>query len=274
MSTPDRIDLRHQVLAPAVFLTWGTDGIASHPGETFGAASGYFISPSLVMTVRHVGQMIENELRREGVPWNAESKFRPFCIQVHDPRTGLSWEVVSLSDSPAADLALLTVEPVLIGDNIADHFSEFARTFLGPAHRTRRLEIGESVAVKGFTEIAAILDYDHTPQGSHRQIRVSAYGQVAVGHIGELHPTGKLGRQWPTFDLEGVGATGQMSGGPVVDSDGYIVGVISSSLDKDTITSVVDWPTIIANNDYPVANDGSCLIRFDGMAYKVLHVTS
>ncbi|WP_300376677.1 serine protease [Henriciella sp.] len=85
-----------------------------------------------------------------------------------------------------------------------------------PAIGEKVLAIGYPILGTKFDERTARLIFEENLSG-------------AEGVVTELHPDGRgLTRPWPAFEIEGDWASG-MSGGPVINMSGQVVGVVSSS---------------------------------------------
>ena len=83
------------------------------------------------------------------------------------------------------------------------------------------------------------------PSGGDQHIHISAEGCEGFGVVSTLYPTGYLMVQNSCFEVDKVRALGNMSGGPALDKQGRIVGVISSSMDQHCHTIVSDWSALL-----------------------------
>src|SRR5439155_12515597 len=93
---------------------------------------------------------------------------------------------------------------------------------------TRLPKIGEQVSMVGFT--ASDKGYPLNPAGGYT---VPGHVRVSVGTITNQHHRGRdLTKPWPTVEV-GSWASGTMSGGPVFDKHGLLVGIVSSCLVTD-----------------------------------------
>ena len=101
-----------------------------------------------------------------------------------------------------------------------------------------RPEPGKSVMALGFAD----LDVDARGEGDARPMKQYLYGSKAV--IAEVQPPdGKSSRPWPIFRVEAEWPGG-MSGGPVFNDAGHVVGVVSTGLvggGIGTAASLTGW---------------------------------
>jgi hypothetical protein len=239
MLQPTRDDPKCPGLAPAVVVSYFTEIESTTPGNTFGGASGYFSDLDHVITAKHLIDGIERDLSNEWVIINRS--MRPYGLVVQDPRTSLSWQATGHSPLPGTDLCVLHVVPNLFDQADARSYSEWAARFQAPAHRITPICLGESVRIVGFTEIDYTLEYDETAEGGNRSLRCAPFGLYGEDTVSSVNPTGIRQFNFPCFSLENLQAVGGMSGGPALDVQGHIAGVVSSSIEHGEST-IIDWP--------------------------------
>ena len=134
-------------------------------------------------------------------------------------------------------LSLTGIETSLVGAPRVRNITELAAlsigrsasaigpiTFLPLALRHWRPEAGVQVMAVGFAE----LDVDQREEGQGRAMRQYLYGSLAT--IIEVQPPdGRSGRPWPVFRVE-ADWPGGMSGGPVFNDAGKVVGIVSTGM--------------------------------------------
>ena len=92
-------------------------------------------------------------------------------------------------------------------------------------HGGRAPEIGDHVMAVGYP---GVMNVQHVPERNFVHFTEGLYG--AIGTITEILPQGRdITRPWPTFSVSG-NWPGGMSGGPIINEDGYTIGIVSSSL--------------------------------------------
>lgn len=106
-------------------------------------------------------------------------------------------------------------------------------------------KVGDKLIGIGFP----ILGSSHGGNEAIMRFEERMYG--ACGVVTEIHPNGVTrSKRWPTFQIEGEWKSG-MSGGPVIDLNGQVVGIISRSLlpsgDDPGIGWAVDLTSIPLN---------------------------
>ncbi len=138
-------------------------------------------------------------------------------------------------------------EPAAIWLGSADNTLR-ERTFLNLDARWRP-RIGKRVMAFGF----AGLDLDDNKEGDDRAIRQYLYG--SVGEISEVNPVQpNSSRPWPYFRVE-ADWPGGMSGGPVFNEAGNVVGLVSTGLvggGIGTATPFAGWD--VAERQFPTVD--------------------
>jgi hypothetical protein len=136
------------------------------------------------------------------------------------------WRVKQLHRLPGTDLCTLSLE--FIG-----RLPPSRRLLIVPLS-TRTPAVGEKVVVAGFQ--AQEQRWLPKTEGVPGVLPSSFY--MGSGVVTELQPEGRgRNRPWPSISVD-CKSIGGMSGGPVFDSHGFVIGLISSSF--------ADWPTFVA----------------------------
>lgn len=151
----------------------------------------------------------------------------------------LLWEVRKLTVIPQSDLVLigLALRSSLPSEN---HFYKTAPT-------TRMPAVGETLMLCGFSAAEGT-----QPRG--REIHIRADLRFTRGTVIDRFPDGRdsLMMPGPTLALD-CAAFGGMSGGPVFDARGYLVGIVSSSSEGEQIAYVSHvWPALVRGEVEPV----------------------
>ena len=145
---PNRYALDDPRIAPAVLITWGTENLADHPGETFDAGSGYFLDAEHVVTAKHVGDMIRNDVNHRDGALEVI-----YAMDVHDPRAKLSWRVTHEKSLKDSDISLLKVVPHLFKSSDQAAHDQWRASFIRPPHRARPVSAGETIQILGYSPI-------------------------------------------------------------------------------------------------------------------------
>lgn len=171
--------------------------------------SGVMVAPGIALCASHV---FADHLESLGA---GESVATCFGISSN---ALMIWHVRKVSQVPETDITILGVE--LASDLPPDN------TFVQSIITTRTPAVGEELTICGFRAGA-------TPF-RRGQMGVEASGDIWVcrGKIVETYPTGRDRGMipWPALAVE-VLALGGMSGGPVYDRQGLLVGLLCSSIE-------------------------------------------
>jgi hypothetical protein len=150
------------------------------------------------------------------------------------------WNCRKITMPPGTDLAILILSyaTTLPPNN----------TFTMAAITARLPKVGEQVSMVGFTAVENEVPFDPVGYSVRGNVRVS------VGTISERHPTGrdKFLVPWPALKIASY-ASGGMSGGPVFDQHGHLLGILSTSYETEdqlgpSYISLL-WPALVAPID-------------------------
>jgi hypothetical protein len=192
-----------------------------HGQHTLGSA--VLVHPGIAVTAKHVVSDWIGALRSG----NAAA-----VCQAPTPETVLLWDVEAVMELGDADLAILCLR---FRAALPESFSIGRVT-------TRTPRIGETLFLTGFTaEVATV------PRGP--EVAIGGHMRVCHGEVIEVWPQGRDRVMLPSPALAvNCPAFGGMSGGPVFDEAGHLLGVVSSSSDGDEIAYVSHiWPVLLAS---------------------------
>lgn len=128
------------------------------------------------------------------------------------------WRASGVRVDAETDLAIISVEP-------ADEPTREKLVRL--AHLTTRTpEVGESLMFCGYRGAATKFMHDGN------EIELSATAYISTGKVAQIHAAqrDRTRYRWPCYEVDCV-IVGGMSGGPVFDSQGYLVGVTGAGLE-------------------------------------------
>ena len=188
--------------------------------HTLGSA--VLVHPGLAVTAKHV----VSDWMAALVSANAAA-----VAQAPTPTTLLLWDVEAITQVEDADLAILSLR---FRAALPESFSIGHIT-------TRTPRTSETVFLTGFTAEAATV-----PRGP--QISIGGQLRVCHGEVIEVWPRGRDRLMLPSASFAvNCPAFGGMSGGPVFDEGGHLMGVVSSSSEGDEIAYVSHiWPVLLA----------------------------
>lgn len=156
-----------------------------------------------------------------------------FMIPVHG--------ILSLTVPVDNPIAVLQGRPASKSLDLAVLF--FEHDVAGKAHtlpirsRPPSPTVGDRVTAMGFAKIDT---FEGDAQAANR---ISEGLYAAEGRVTELYPSGRdLAHPTPVFEVEGHWPSG-MSGGPVFNKDGEVIGVVSRSLTVDGSDDGIGWAT-------------------------------
>ncbi len=194
--------------------------------------SAVMVGPGLAICAAHV-------LEDQGYLENLARGDATLIAQAPLPGGMLLWTVLRVSTIPNTDLAVLSM--TLSSDFPSD------RRFTVASITTRMPSIGDVLTVTGLSAI-------RRTEEKSSAIRVEIIPGCVMGQVIDRYPEGRDSSMLPgpclAIECE---ARGGMSGGPVFDSRGYLVGVVSSSYEGDKTTFVSHvWPALVRAQACPL----------------------
>jgi hypothetical protein len=171
--------------------------------------SAVLVAPGVAIAANHV---IDDFLTRLSIQGDASLS----CASIASSQM-MMWDCRKIVIVPDADLAILILRyaSALPPENM----------FRMAAITTRLPKVGEQVCMVGFTATGGEFPFDRVGYTVVGDVRVS------VGRIGARYPTGRDKIMVPSPALEvGSWTSGAMSGGPVFDQHGLLVGIVSACL--------------------------------------------
>jgi len=180
--------------------------------------SGVFVAPGVALTATHVIQDYWRELDEEG-GWR-DSKAATFPIQAiqYIPRLDrfVTWHVFLATHRDSSDVAVLQLTPE--ESQYPDGYD-----WRYPTLDLRPVSAGTRVQAFGFPTAEVVYDSD----SKGWSLQHAAGG--SVGEITNVFPDGrdKVKLPFPCFEMN-IETRGGMSGGPVVNIEGNLCGIVTS----------------------------------------------
>ncbi|MCY4754460.1 trypsin-like serine peptidase [Pelomonas aquatica] len=200
--------------------------------HTYG--SGVMVGPGLALCAAHV--LYENDfyvkLQNGGATLVAQAPLSDGGM--------LLWTVQRMTLVPDSDLAILSM-------SLTSRYPE-DRHFMTAWMTTRMPAVGEVLTVTGYSASGG----GTVPIA--RRTRLEMFPQCQLGAVIDRYPNGR-GSLLPGPCLAvDCAVPGGTSGGPVFDSKGYLVGLLSTSYEGEDKTSFVShiWPALVRANTEPV----------------------
>jgi hypothetical protein len=170
--------------------------------------TGALVAPGVVMTARHVLEAQEELLRR------GDREIMCFGI---DPQGLILWRCRAVTLVGNSDIAFLMVEAA----------SALPKVLHQVTLTTRMPRIGEEVIIVGIRHHSAV----PVPIAADTKLSMmTSVGKVTARYE---HRRDSVLLPHPCFEAS-CGAIGGMSGGAAFDRDGFLIGIISSSLESET----------------------------------------
>lgn len=186
--------------------------IAEPNGDSYSVlGTAVMVAPGVALSAWHVLQEHQEHFARK--------QKSLMCIGVGTDGVH-AWWVTHATQSEITDVCILALRRA----------SEMpaSRTFNQATLTTRTPKLGESVLMVGFRGSA-----DRFERRADGAMELEAGMLVSSGPVVQHYRRGRdsVMMPWPALEIDGP-TIGGMSGGPVFDSRGYLVGLISSSLDR------------------------------------------
>lgn len=194
--------------------------------------SAVMVGPGLAICAAHV--LNDQRYLEKSVVGHAT-----FVASAPTPSGLLLWTILRVATVPDSDLAVLSMQ--LTSDYPKN------RRFNHASMTTRMPIIGDVLTVTGLSAVRRTEDRTNS-------IHIDLIPGCAQGRVIDSYPDGRDRTMLPGPCLAvECDARGGMSGGPVFDSRGFLVGVVSSSYEGDITTFVSHvWPALVRAQACPV----------------------
>lgn len=199
--------------------------------HTYG--SGVMVGPGLALCAAHV--LHEHDFYRK-----LQCDEATLVVQAPLPDGGMHlWTVLRVALVPDSDLAVLSM--TLTSRYPAD------RRFMTASLTTRMPALDDLLTVTGLSAVG------HGTEAIANRTRIEMTPQCQIGRVIDRYPEGRDRRlPGPCLAVE-CAVPGGTSGGPVFDSRGYLVGLLSASYDGAAISFVSHlWPALVRAQACPV----------------------
>jgi hypothetical protein len=208
--------------------------------------SAVMVAPGVALCASHVIEPhIEDlmQMRVEGVCFGVASQ---------GPQ---GWRIRNVRGTALSDVCIISLESA--SEIPADN------TFYKASITTRLPAIGEQLTVSGFRPVQRVFHSDFKGEA-----QLGALLKISMGTVTQQFPRGRdrLLVPWPALEID-CPAWGAMSGGPVFDNRGFLVGLISRSLEtadepSPMICSLL-WPILASHFDggWPFDHEQKCLLE-------------
>ncbi len=196
----------------------------SKDNEIWISGTGVYIGANLILTAKHVIKDYYERFTSTRLTKDTPLEMRIFCIQYEDKSKPIYlWKVVGVTLSESSDIAILETCPF---DEKTAQLTSTEK--FKPVLSLKPPNIGDKVCAIGFRKSEII---DVVPDSKGRYIAARAIPSTSIGEVKEifelLRDRGSL--DFPCFQVN-FRLDGSMSGGPVLNENGEICGIVCSSL--------------------------------------------
>jgi hypothetical protein len=200
-----------------------------HGHHTTGSAA--MVGPGIALCAAHV-------LEDQGFFKKLTSGGATLIAQAPVPGGVLLWTVTHIATVPKSDLAVLSM-------TLASNFP-LDRSFVVASITTRMPAVGEDLTLTGFSAVRQTEEIANA-------MRIELVPGCMKGRVIDIYPEGRDFRlPAPCLAVE-CEANGGMSGGPVFDSRGFLVGVVASAFPGADVSFVSHiWPALVRAQANPV----------------------
>lgn len=220
-------------------LVWSSLGVFNRPGDIFDLGSCFMVAPGFVATASHNIDFAKRKLEEYGVR-HPTDELR-LNLGVVERSTGLSMQVHRSIQLNGSEITLLQV---------GRHYSQEEYPLPSPlVLRTSRLRADEPLTLVGFANQDVVFDPDVSVSRGEDAVHIEAQVIMGTGFVMDeenaflIHDSSvKIG------DIE---AMPRMSGGPVFDEAGRVVGLISRSFENGGYSIVTRWSAAFSMDQFP-----------------------
>ncbi len=147
------------------------------------------------------------------------------------------WKITKIAEIPNSDLLILSLKLQSdFPENNLFHFSYL---------NTRYPKLSEQLTVVGFRAFQNKYNIEKNAKDKD-SYNYAGKTFVSAGNITARYPNGRDSAMlpWPCLEVD-CNTVGGMSGGPVFDSEGYLIGILCSSIEGGPSYVSLLWPALI-----------------------------